>query len=89
MADATILAGVKQALGETGTYNDAAISLYIDDVVDYMTNAGVSAAIISASVGTIARGVSDLWDNDGGNVKFSPYFYDRVSQLVLKSGGSS
>lgn len=91
MADAAILAGVKNALGITGTYMDATIAIYIDEVTDYMTNAGVSASIISASVGVIARGVNDLWNNNAGNGKLSPYFYDRVSQLVLKSaaGGGS
>ena len=87
MADAAILAGVKNALGITGTYMDATISIYIDEVTDYMANAGVSASLISASVGVIARGVNDLWNNNAGNGKLSPYFYDRVSQLALKSGG--
>jgi len=87
MADATLLTAVKNALGVTGTYTDATIQVYIDDVVDYMQGAGVSAAVIAASAGVVARGVSDLWDNDGGNVKFSPYFHERVSQLVLRSTG--
>lgn len=87
MADAAILTAVKSALGVTGAFTDNTISVYIDDVVDYMSGAGVSAAIIAASPGVIARGVSDLWDNDGGNVKFSPYFHERVSQLVLRSNG--
>ena len=84
-----ILAGVKSALNVTGTFQDSTISGYIVEVMDYMSGAGVSDAIISASVGTIARGVSDLWDNDGGNVRLSPYFMNRVSQLVLRSGGGS
>lgn len=88
MADAAILSGVKNALGVTGDFMDATISLYIDEVTDYMTNAGVNAALMTASVGVIARGVNDLWNNNAGNGKLSPYFYDRVSQLVLKSGGS-
>ncbi len=88
MTDAAILAGVKSALGVTGNFMDTTISLYIDEVTDYMTNAGVNAALIAASVGVIARGVNDLWNNNAGNGKLSPYFYDRVSQLVLKSGGS-
>lgn len=87
MADAAILAAVKSALGVTGTFTDNTISVYIDDVVDFMSGAGVSAAMIAASPGVIARGVSDLWDNDGGNVKFSPYFHERVAQLVLRSNG--
>ena len=89
MTDAAILSGVKSALGVTGNFMDATISLYIDEVTDYMTNAGVNADLISASVGVIARGVNDLWNNSAGNGKLSPYFYDRVSQLVLKSGGVS
>lgn len=89
MTDAVILSGVKSALGVTGNFMDATISLYIDEVTDYMTNAGVNAALITASVGVIARGVNDLWNNNAGNGKLSPYFYDRVSQLVLKSGGVS
>lgn len=86
---AEILAGVKNALNVTGTFQDDTISGYIVEVMDYMSGAGVSDAIISASIGTIARGVSDLWDNDGGNVRLSPYFMNRVSQLVLRSGGGS
>ena len=87
MADAAILTAVKAALGVTGTFTDTTISVYIDDVVDFMRGAGVSAALITASPGVIARGVSDLWDNDGGNVKFSPAFHERVAQLVLRSTG--
>lgn len=89
MTNAEILEGVKNALNVTGTFQDATISVYISEVVDYMKGAGVSDSVISASVGTIARGVSDLWDNDGGNVKFSPYFHERVSQLALRSGAGS
>jgi hypothetical protein len=88
MADAALLAGVKNALGITGTFMDATISVYIDEITDYMSNAGISAAVITASVGVIARGVNDLWNNNAGNGKLSPYFYDRVSQLALKSNAA-
>lgn len=84
-----ILTGVKNALNVTGTFQDATITGYIVEVMDYMSGAGVSDAIISASVGTIARGVSDLWDNDGGNVRLSPYFMNRVAQLVYRSTGGA
>lgn len=87
MADAAILTGVKNALGITGSYMDDAISVYIDEVTDYMGNAGVSSDLIAASVGVIARGVNDLWNNASGEARLSPYFYDRVSQLALKSSG--
>ena len=91
MADAAILTGVKNALGITGSYMDDTLSVYIDEVTNYMGNAGVSSNLIAASVGVIARGVNDLWNNNAGNGKLSPYFYDRVSQLALRSsaGGCS
>ena len=87
MAESAILTAVKAALGVTGTFTDNIITVYINEVMDYMSGAGVSADIIAGSPGVIARGVSDLWDNDGGNVKFSPAFHERVAQLVLRSNG--
>jgi hypothetical protein len=87
MADAAILAGVKAALGVTSDFMDATISIYIDEVTDYMSGAGVPDSVIAASVGVIARGVNDLWTASSGDAKYSPYFYDRVSQLVLRSRG--
>lgn len=87
MADAATLAGVKNALGVTSAYMDATISLYIDEVTDYMSGAGVSPALIAASVGVISRGVNDIWTGEAGGAKYSPMFYDAVSQLVLRSRG--
>ena len=85
MTDATILTGVKNALGITGTYMDDTINVYIEEVTDYMSSAGVTDSIILASVGVIARGVNDLWNNNAGAGKLSPYFYDRVTQLAMLS----
>lgn len=81
---AELLAKVKRDIGETGTFNDGAITDLIEEVMDYMSGAGVSDARISASAGTISRGVSDLWDNNGGKVELSPYFKERVTQLALR-----
>lgn len=90
MADAAILTGVKNALGITGDFMDDTISVYIDEVTDYMSGAGVSETKINTSVGVIARGVNDLWTNTSGNAKLSPAFKERVSQLALRSiGGGS
>ncbi|MDE5885463.1 MAG: hypothetical protein K2H29_10365 [Oscillospiraceae bacterium] len=89
MAEAELLAKVKLALGETSDFADSMIAIYIDEVLDYMKNAGVSDSIANVSAGVVARGVSDLWDNDGGNVRFSPYFHERVTQLALKSRSDS
>lgn len=85
MADT--LEKVKAALGITGNYQDATLAVYIDEVKAYMQDAGVSEAVVNsdASAGVIARGVTDLWNYNGGAGKLSDYFYQRVGQLVLKS----
>lgn len=85
MTDATILTGVKNALGITGNFMDDTLNVYIDEVTSYMSNAGVTDSNIIASVGVIARGVNDLWNNNAGAGKLSPYFYDRVTQLAMRS----
>ena len=86
MAD-THLDKVKNALGITGTYQDATLTIYIDEVKAYMKDAGVSTDVIESelSAGVIARGVTDLWNYNGGAGKLSDYFYQRVSQLAYTS----
>lgn len=81
----TLLDKVKSALGITGEYQDATLNVYIDEVKAYMVSAGVSEDIINAdsSAGVIARGVTDIWNYNGGEGKLSQYFYQRVSQLAL------
>ena len=80
----TLLESVKSALGITGTYQDVTLKIYIDEVIAYMKDAGVSTDVISSNVsaGVIARGVTDLWNYNGGAGKLSDYFYQRVSQLA-------
>ena len=75
---------VKNALGITGTYQDATLKIYIDEVTGYMKDAGVPTGVINSSVsaGVIARGVTDLWNYNNGAGKLSDYFYQRVSQLA-------
>ena len=48
-----------------------------------MLGAGVPEQIVNSkkAVGTIIRGVSDLWDYGSGKTSLSPYFYERVNQL--------
>ena len=83
MAD--ILTKVKSALGITGTYQDATLNIYIDEVKAYMKDAGVLESIINSDVsaGVISRGVTDLWNYGSNTGKLSDYFYQRVSQLSL------
>lgn len=78
----TLLEEVKTRLAITGTFHDALLSAYIDDVKAYLKSAGVDAESASA-VGVIARGVADLWNFGAGEGKFSEIFYQRVIQLSV------
>lgn len=82
MVESTLLSNVKSALGITGEYQDATLSVYIEEVVDYMRSAGVPEALVGRSAGVIARGVTDLWNYNANGGKLSDYFYQRVSQLT-------
>ena len=73
---------VKNALGITGTYQDATLLQYINEVVAFLNDAGVKTANITS--GIVARGVSDLWNYGAGEGKLSSYFMMRASQLALK-----
>lgn len=91
MTDEELLNAVKSGLGITGTYQDETLLLYIDEVKNYLDDAGVSSEIISssASVGVIIRGVSDLWNYGMGTAKFSEYFYERAIQLKYKEADNN
>ncbi|MBR2087738.1 MAG: hypothetical protein IJ906_11475 [Oscillospiraceae bacterium] len=82
-----MLAGVKQRLGETGSFEetDAVLTDYISDVIDYMIGAGVSYAVIVSHIGVVARGVDDMFVNGAGSADFSPMFRNMVTQLVYRS----
>lgn len=79
---AEILAGVKSALGIEGNYQDATLTEYIDEVMTFLTDSGVSVSNIK--VGLIARGVSDLWNYGAAGGKLSEYFIQRAAQLAFK-----
>lgn len=81
------LANIKNALGVTGTYQDATLQVYVDEVVAFLVDAGVSQANITD--GVVARGVADLWNYGVGEGKLSPYFIMRAAQLALKGGASN
>ena len=77
------LADVKNALGITGSYQDATLQIYFDEVVDFIKDAGVADANITK--GLVARGISDLWNYGGAEGKLSEYFMQRVAQLSYKN----
>lgn len=78
---------VKDALGITGDYQDNTLQGYIQEVVDYLEDAGVQAACITP--GIVARGVSDLWNYGSGEARFSGYFMQRAVQLSYKKPKAS
>lgn len=82
MANSSMLAGVKNALGIQGNYLDATLNEYIAEVIDYLTDAGVKSAYITT--GIVSRGVSDLWNYGAGEGKLSEYFMQRATQLSYK-----
>lgn len=84
MASATLLTKVKSGLGITGTDLDVTLTEYIDEVVDFLKEAGISEANIPA--GLVTRGVSDLWNYGNGEGKLSEYFFQRATQLSYKEG---
>lgn len=80
------LAKVKTALGITGDFHDDTLTLYVDEVIEELVDAGVARTVAesNAAVGCIASGVNDLWNYSSGGVKHSEYFHRRLIQLSLK-----
>lgn len=87
MTDAELLKYIKIGLfgTDSGTWRDDMLTVYIDEVKDFMKRAGVPDSVISskASVGCIALGVNDLWNYSSGGAKLSEYFKQRVTQLAM------
>lgn len=77
------LSDVKKALGVTGEYQDATLQIYFDEVVAFLTDAGIPADKITP--GVVARGITDLWNYGGAEGKFSPAFLQRAAQLSYKN----
>lgn len=77
-----MLLAVKNALGITGDYQDATLSVYIDEVLAFLRDAGVAEDKIT--YGLVARGVSDLWNYGAGQGKLSEYFMQRATQLSYR-----
>lgn len=73
---------VKIAMGITGDYQDDTLQEYFDEVVDFLSDAGVSQA--NMTTGLIARGVLDLWNYGSSGGKLSQYFMRRATQLSYK-----
>ena len=85
MTDAELLTKVKNGIGITGEYQDATLTVYVEEVKAYLNDAGVKNSVIEseAAVGCIMRGVADLWNYGSGEGKLSQYFMQRAIQLSL------
>ena len=84
MDKSALLEDVITALGITGNYQDNTLMLYIDEVTEFLIDAGVTENHIT--VGIVSRGVTDLWNYGSGEGKFSDYFLKRAVQLSYKKG---
>lgn len=71
---------IKHALGIEDDYHDATLRIYVDEVIAFLVDAGVSASKITP--GIVARGVTDLWNYGSGEGKLSEYFKVRAAQLA-------
>ena len=80
------IAKIKLAVGIAEGIPDATIEVWLNDVKDFMRNAGVPEHVINAdtTVGLLARGVSDIWNyGDSEKLGFSKVFEQRVVQLSV------
>lgn len=84
MTEQEQLKRVKEALNVTGDFQDPALLAHIREIKEYLLDAGVPEKKVNSSavIGVLSRGVSDLWSYGSGSGKLSPYFKERVIQLV-------
>lgn len=84
MTKEELLKKVKASLSITGNFMDETLTEYIEEVVDFLRDAGVGEEVLQSDsiAGVVTRGVSDLWNGSG---ELSPYFMQRATQFVYKS----
>lgn len=80
MTASELLPKIKAVKNLTGSYHDERLMPCIEEVLDFLHDAGVKDKYIT--VGIVARGVSDLYDVPNGEL--SAYFIQRTKQLSLK-----
>lgn len=87
LTEAEILTEVKKALGITGDFLNDTLTVYVREVIQYLSGAGVADDVIFsvASVGVISRGVCDLWNYGSAGGVLSSYFMQRATQLSYKA----
>ena len=86
--DFDMLSTVMTSIGLKGNdYQSETIQLYINEVNQYLADAGVPEDIIGTerTAGVVSRGVLDLWNYTSGTGRLSSYFKERVIQLSLET----
>lgn len=83
-----ILADVKNMLMITGTFHDSALTLYINEALEYMKGVGVVDEVAENATGVIAGIVNDLMTGEAGKGEISPYLKQRVIQLAYRKAGN-
>jgi hypothetical protein len=71
-------------ISSDNTAFDKLLTQKIKAVISFMKNAGVSDTKMQddLAVGVIVMAVGDLWENQSGEVKFSPALQTLLSQLT-------
>jgi len=84
--DENLLVKVKEGLSVGGIFNDATLRIKTIAVKQYMLGAGVTQEQIETELGiaTLTIGVTDLWNLNSGEVKFS-YAFDMCLMPQLKA----
>lgn len=77
-----LLEEVKAARNETGNFHDGRITVFINEIKQYLLDAGVPAAVLETDevVGVVAIGVDNLMEEGA----LSDYFKQRAIQLRNK-----
>jgi hypothetical protein len=86
MTDAELLIECKKGLGRPLTpiaAIDGPVLQKLQIVKAFLMGAGVTEEKLESpvAVGAIVCGVTDIWNLEGGNIKFSPLFFILANQL--------
>lgn len=89
MTEAELLTECKKGLNipVESTHFDGVLTQKILAVQGYAMNAGALASRLESGlgVGLIVMGVADLWNLQGGEIKFSPAFHTILTQIACAS----
>lgn len=89
MTDPELLSACKAGLNipDSSTAFDTVLNQKLLAVKGFMLGAGVSAETLNSDVatGAIVIGITDLWNVNSGEIKFSPVFHTLLTQLAITS----